>query len=154
MVLVVKNLLASAGDARVLSSIPGSERSPGGRNGNPLQYSWLENPMNRGAWQAMVHSVAKSWTQLSNWAQHIKMLRHPSLAHASLAFLWFKELRHWACVCDVMMWGMMHVCVCVCLRLFQLNSVKLLSIEKGRQFVARKINSFCGFHCSSSQWWK
>ena len=51
--------------------------------------------------------------QLSNWAQHIKILRHPSSAHATLAFLWFKELRHWACVCDVMMWEMMHVCVCV-----------------------------------------
>ena len=46
--------------------IPGLGRSPGGRNGNPLQYSWLENPMDRGAWQAMVHRVTKSWTQLSN----------------------------------------------------------------------------------------
>jgi len=43
-------------------SIPGSGRSPGEGNDNPLQYSCLENPMDRGAWQATVHGVAKSWT--------------------------------------------------------------------------------------------
>ena len=42
-----------------MSSIPESERSPGGGNGNPLQYSFLENSMNRGAWQAIVHEVAR-----------------------------------------------------------------------------------------------
>ena len=47
-------------------SISGSGRSPGGGNGNPLQYSCLENPMDRGAWWATVHGVAKSWTQFSN----------------------------------------------------------------------------------------
>ena len=53
---VVKNLSASAGDARDLGSIPGLGRSPGGGGkGNPLQYSCLENSMDRGAWQAMVH---------------------------------------------------------------------------------------------------
>ena len=46
-------------------SIPGSERSPGGGNGNPLQYSFLRNPRDRGAWQATDHGVAKSQTQLS-----------------------------------------------------------------------------------------
>ena len=46
-----------------VSSIPGLGRSPGGGRGNPLQYSCLENPMDRGAWQAPVHRVAKSWTQ-------------------------------------------------------------------------------------------
>ena len=50
-------------------SIPGSGRSPGGGHGNPLQHSYLENPMGRGAWQATVHGVAKSWTQLSDLAQ-------------------------------------------------------------------------------------
>ena len=48
------------------SSIPGSGRSPGEGNGNPLQYSCLENPMDRGAWWATVHGVAKSRTQLSD----------------------------------------------------------------------------------------
>ena len=50
MVLVVKNLLASAGDIRDMGLIPGSGRSPGGGHGNPLQYSYLENPWDRGAW--------------------------------------------------------------------------------------------------------
>ena len=52
----VKNLSANAGDA---GSIPGSGRSPGGGNGNPLQYSCLGNPMDRGAWQATVYGVTK-----------------------------------------------------------------------------------------------
>ena len=55
----VKNLPASSGDTRDMSSIPESGRSPGGGNGNPLQYSFLENSMNRGAWQAIVHEVAR-----------------------------------------------------------------------------------------------
>ena len=50
---------ASAGDTRDMGSIPGSGRSPGGGNGNPLQYSCLENPMDRGAWRATVHGVAE-----------------------------------------------------------------------------------------------
>ena len=61
---MVKNLPAKARDVRDAGSIPGSGRSPGEGNGNPLQYSFLENPMDRGAWQATVHSVVKSLTQL------------------------------------------------------------------------------------------
>ena len=60
MVLVVKNLPVNAGDVRDMGSIPGLGRSPGGGHGNPLQYSCLENPMDRGALQASVHGVAKS----------------------------------------------------------------------------------------------
>ena len=59
-VLVVKNLSINAGDLSDSGSIPGSGRSPEGGNGNPLQYPFLENPMNRGAWQTTVHGVAKS----------------------------------------------------------------------------------------------
>ena len=59
--LVVKNLPANAGDIRDVGSISGSGRSPGGGHGNPLQYSCLENPMDRGAWRAIVHRVIKSW---------------------------------------------------------------------------------------------
>ena len=55
MVLVVKNPLATAGDIKDPGSIPGWGRSPGKGNGNPLQYSCLENSMDRGAWQATVH---------------------------------------------------------------------------------------------------
>ena len=58
--LVVKNPPANAGDIRVMGSVPGSGRSPGGGHGNPLQYSCLENLMDRGAWRATVHGVAKS----------------------------------------------------------------------------------------------
>ena len=61
MALAVKNPPDNAGDSGDLGSIPGSGRSPGGEYGNPLQYSCLENPMNRGAWGAIVHRVAKSW---------------------------------------------------------------------------------------------
>ena len=60
--LVVKNPPANAGDVRDVSSIPCLGRSPGGRHGNPLQYSCLENPTDRGAWRAVVHRVAKSQT--------------------------------------------------------------------------------------------
>ena len=65
MALVVKNPTANAGDARDLGLIPAWGRSPGGGHGNPLQDSCLENPMDRGAWWAMVHRVAKSQTQLN-----------------------------------------------------------------------------------------
>ena len=59
MVLVVKNLTASAGDLRDVGLIPGLGRSPGEGNGNPLQYSCLENSMDRGAWRAIVHEGHK-----------------------------------------------------------------------------------------------
>ena len=57
-----EELPASAGDIRNVGSIPGSGRSSGKGHGNPLQYSCLENPMDRGAWQAIVHRVAESDT--------------------------------------------------------------------------------------------
>ena len=57
----------SAYNAGDLGSIPESGRSPGEGNGNPLQYSCLENPMDGGAWEAAVHGVTKSWTQLSDF---------------------------------------------------------------------------------------
>ena len=61
---MVKTLPANAGDTRDAGSILGSRRSPGEGNGNPLQYSCLENPMDRGAWWATVDGAAKSRTQL------------------------------------------------------------------------------------------
>ena len=60
----------SACNARDPGSIPGLGRSPGEGNGNSLQYSCVENPMDRGAWQAAVHRVAKSWTLLSHEHTH------------------------------------------------------------------------------------
>ena len=63
---VEKKTFANAGDTRDMGSIPGLGGSPGKGNGNPLQYSCLENTMDRGAWQATVHGVTNSQTQLSN----------------------------------------------------------------------------------------
>ena len=62
MALGVKNPLANAGDIKDAGSIPGLGRSPVGEHGNPLQYSCLENPMDRGAWRATVHRVAQNLT--------------------------------------------------------------------------------------------
>ena len=59
---MVKDLPANAGDIRNVGLIPGLGRSPGAENGTPLQYSCLENPMDRGGWWATVHRVAKSQT--------------------------------------------------------------------------------------------
>ena len=63
VVLVVKNLPGNAGDT---GSIPGWEKSPGKGNGNPLKYSWLGNPMERGAWWATVHGVTRVRHDLSH----------------------------------------------------------------------------------------
>ena len=68
--LVVKNLPANVGDARDAGSIPGLRRSPGGGHGNPLQYSCLENPMDRGVWRATVHGITQSWTWLKRLSTH------------------------------------------------------------------------------------
>ena len=70
MTPVVRKLPASVGDIRDVGSIPGSGSFPGGGHGSPLQYSCLENPMDRGAWQATVHRVAKIWRQLKQLSMH------------------------------------------------------------------------------------
>ena len=70
VVLVVKNLPASARDLRDLGLIPGLGRSPEGGHGNPLQFSCLENPMDRGASWATAHRVAHSWRQLKRLSMH------------------------------------------------------------------------------------
>ena len=60
VMLLIKNLPTNAGDIRDVGPIPESGRAPGGGHGNPLQYSCLENPMDRGAWRAMVHRATES----------------------------------------------------------------------------------------------
>ena len=72
MALVVNNLPANAGDRREVGLIPGRGRSPGGGNHNPLRYSCLENPMDRGAWWATVHRVVKSWILLKQFSTPFK----------------------------------------------------------------------------------
>ena len=71
---VVKNPLSNAGHTRDSSSIPELGRSPRAGNCNPLQYSCLENPMDRGAWQATVHGVAKRQTRLSTHAPDLYLM--------------------------------------------------------------------------------
>ena len=72
--LLIKNLPANAGDGRDMGLIPGSGRSPGGGHGYSLQCSFLENPMDRGAWWASVHRVAQSWTRLKWLSIHTHLL--------------------------------------------------------------------------------
>ena len=67
---MVKNLPANAGHIRDVGSIPGSGRSPGGGHGNPLQYACLEDPMDRGAWRAIVRGVTKSGARLKQLSTH------------------------------------------------------------------------------------
>ena len=61
-----REFACSTGDTQDAGSVPELRGSPGGGNGNPLQYSFLDNPMGRGTWWATVHGVARSWTRLSN----------------------------------------------------------------------------------------
>ena len=82
--LVVKNLPTNAGDSRDVGSIPGSGRSLGGRHDNPLQYSHLEHPMDRGTWWTTVHWVAESQTQLKQLCTHTPGARYfSSISHIS-----------------------------------------------------------------------
>ena len=74
--LVVKNLPANAGDIRDMGLISGLGRSPGEKHGNPVQYSCLENPMDRGAWAAAVHGVTKSQT----WLKRLSTQAHELLS--------------------------------------------------------------------------
>ena len=73
MALVLKNPPAYAGDIKDLGLIPQSGRSRGGRHGNPLRYSCLENPMDRGAWWATVHRVTESQTPLKQLNMHTEI---------------------------------------------------------------------------------
>ena len=74
MAQLVKNLSVNTGDARAPDSIPGLGRSPGGGNGNPLKYPCLENPMDRRAQRATVHSVTESRTRPDPLSKHASSL--------------------------------------------------------------------------------
>ena len=75
MMLAVKNLPANVGEVRETGSIPGLGRSPGGRHDKPLQYSCLENPIDRGAWWASAHGVAKSQTQPKQFSMQFSLVQ-------------------------------------------------------------------------------
>ena len=82
-----KEFTCNAGAVEDAGLIPGSQRSPGGARGNPLRYSCLENPMDRGAWWAVVHRVIKSWPQWkglsTNFVAFAFDLCKPGVAHFS-----------------------------------------------------------------------
>ena len=103
-VLGVHNSSAHTGDPGGAGSTPGLERSPGGRNDNPLQYSFLGNSVNRGAWQATVYGVAKRWTWLSTHTRYGTYGFWEDIQAKALPW-WRKVLWVHMCVC---------VCVCVC----------------------------------------
>ena len=116
MALAIKSPTAKAGDIRDMGSIPGLERSPGGGHGSPLQYSCLENPMGRGALQATVHRVRKSWTQLRQLSMHTYMCacvcEYMCVYVYMYVYICIYECIHiymylYMCVC-------VSVCVCVC----------------------------------------
>ena len=99
---------ASAYSAGDLGSIPGSGRSPGEGNGNPVQYSCLENPMDRGAWWATVHGIAKSQTRLSDFTsltniwlfvtpRTLRVLQWVTISF-SREFSWPKDWTHIFCI--------------------------------------------------------
>ena len=89
---MAKNPLANA-EVRDVGSISGLGRCPGGEHGNPLQYSCLENPMDRGVWLAMAHRVAESWTRLKGLSTHtppfywrkLRLRKRKQVAHSHTA---------------------------------------------------------------------
>ena len=85
---VVKNLSANTGNTGDVGVIPGSGRSPGEGNGSPLQYSCLENPMDRGAWCSAVHGVTESWTRLNIHACCLPYLVMLAFCYGEVVFLY------------------------------------------------------------------
>ena len=89
--LAVKNLPANVGDVKDTGSIPESRRSSGGGYGNPLPYSCLENPTERGGWWAKIHRVAKSQTHLKQLSTHTHTHIHPYKHTQSIDILHKKD---------------------------------------------------------------
>ena len=120
VMLVVKNLPASAGDVRDMGSVPGLGRFPGGGHGNPLQYSGLENSMNRGAWWATVHRAAKRQTWLERLCMHTYLIivsqlcNHPPLLWA----FWYQGL------CFIYLWIFPQLSTVLCIYLWSVNAEK------------------------------
>ena len=86
MTLVVKNPHTNPRVIRDVGSIPGLRRSPGGGHGNPLQYSCLENSMDRGDWWPVVHRITQSWTQLKQWSMYAKKIPGEGILRTHVTF--------------------------------------------------------------------
>ena len=143
---VIKNLPANTEDARDMGLIPGSGRSPGEGSDNPLQYSCLGNPMNRGAWRATVHGFAVRHN-LSTKQQQIILLLHSVLGVSKVTYLQTgaetlpsnypslhvgKRQSFWKqlpCLIIKLAWCQWFVCLCVCDR------------QKHIQFTGGSVNS-------------
>ena len=106
VVPVVNNLPANSGDTGELGSILESGRSPGEGNGNPLQYSYLENPMDRGAWLTLVHRVAKRWTKLWLSGEQLILIKRKHSIMRECLWAAYDQTRQVYNLC---------VCVCVCM---------------------------------------
>ena len=95
---MAKDPHANIGDLRDAGLIPGLARSPGEGHGNPLHYFCLENPMGRGAWQAVVHRVIQSWTRLKWLSMHAcTLLQKLWVPGARCRFAWFITLENPSC---------------------------------------------------------
>ena len=96
-----KESACSEGNMRDVGLIPGLGRSPGGGNGNPLQYSCLGSSMDRGAWQPTVHGVVKSWTQLSMHTGYLKLALAESITDSAtqlaIVYLIAATFEHFSC---------------------------------------------------------
>ena len=123
---VVKNPPANAGDEREVGSIPGWGRFCGGRNGNPLQYSCLEKPMDREAWRATVHGVTKSQSRLNTHSSLFSVLDSTCkwyhtvfvffcLTSLSIMFFWYIHVAANGRVSSFLWLSNIPLCVCVCL---------------------------------------
>ena len=121
LVLVVKNSPANAGDKRDTGSITGSGRSSGEGHGNPLQYSCLENPMDREAWWAVVYRVTKSRTRL----KQLSTIYIQTYIHTCIHIYIYYIDTHTVCVC-----------VCVCVHFLYTKGFLLHGkVQKGREYV-------------------
>ena len=148
MALAVKNSSANANDIRDLGLIPGSERSPGGGHGNPLQCSCLENPMDRGAWRATVHWITKSQTRLKQPSmhthdrprEHVKRQRHHFVDKDSYSqsygfsssHIWMWELIRKEC------WAPKNWCFGIVV--LETTLKKPLTTRRSNQYILREIN--------------
>ena len=108
---MIKNPPANAGDIKDAGSMSGLGRSPGRRHGNPLQYSCLENPMDRGVWQSTVHWVAESRTRQKQLCTHIRcmpFMNRPHFAYRIISWVVFTLGLLWAMLLQTLMYKILH----------------------------------------------